>query len=213
MNDSRITGLLEALTRFAERLAWLRRYEGVEEPASQEEAREVLAEWALLEPHLELLEAMVGTQELAELQVRVDALRLQLRAAFLVAVGRLLIVSQLRWTNEALLKVPAALRKLPPAEEQKPAVVDALTKLRGMLKELPEPEQMFRESMVAADNCEARLKTLNQQLLQDWPEDWTPEMQSRYEQQDSQGAMAWMNELRCEAAEVEKKLAKLRESL
>ncbi len=203
MEDSRFTGLLEALTRFIERLKWLRPFGGAEDPATLEEARGVLDEWALLEPHLELLEAVVGTQELAAVQARVDMLRAQVRLEFLLAVGRLLQVVELRWMNEQLMRMPAALKKLPAAEELPPALANALSKLRGLMKEWPEPERMFRESMQAADNCESAIKTLHQKLLKDWPEEWTPEMQSRFEHLNPTDHKAWREELRREAAKLE----------
>ena len=135
MEDSRFTGLQEALTRFIERLKWLRPFQGAEDPATLEEARGALDEWALLEPHMELLEAVVGRPEMAGLQVRLEAMRVQVRREFLLAVGRLLQVMELSWMNEMLMRVPAALKKLPDAEEQSPAVANALSKLRGLLKE------------------------------------------------------------------------------
>ncbi len=202
MEDSRFISLLEALTRFIERIKWLRPFQVAEDPATLEEARGVLDEWALLEPHLELLEAVVGKQELAALQARVDMLRAQVRLEFLLAVGRLLQVVELRWMNELLMRVPAALKKLPAAEEQNPATADALGRLRSSLKEWPEPERMFRESMQAADNCESAVKTLHQKLLQDWPEEWTPEMESRFEHLKQTDSKAWREELRREAAEL-----------
>ncbi len=200
MNDPRLKRLLEALSRFAERLSWLRPFQGAEEPESVENVRAILDEWALLEPQLELLEAVVGREQLAPVLVRVAKLRAQVRMAFLLVVWKLLYVTELHWTNEMLMRVPALLAKLPPAEAAPPEIADALRKLGGTFKEWPDPERMFRESMQAADNCEPVMKALHQQLLKEWPEEWTPAMQTRLERLDPPDIQAWREELRRAAA-------------
>lgn len=204
MSDPRIESLREALHRFTERLSWIRPFQGPEEPATLEEVRSIMDEWALLEPHLELLEAVAGRERLAPLVQRVEELRARKRMAFLLAVGRLLHVTQLLWTNEMLMRLPGLLKKLPPEVAQSAEMTEQLAGLRAVMKEWPEPEQMFRESMKAADNCEPVVTQLQEQLLKDWPEEWTDAMQTRLEQLEPDQALAWRAELAAEAAELEK---------
>ena len=206
MNDPRLTNLGEALTRFAERLTWLRPFQSAEDPATLEQVRSILDEWVLIEPHLELLEAVTGKQSMEPILARVESLRAQVRMAFLLEVGKLLQVMELRWTNEMLMRVPMVLKKVTPEEQSRPEVAKVMDELKVMLKEWPEPERMFRESMQAADNCESASVALHKKLKEEWPEEWTPAMQARLETADPPGLKAWRDELRSEYAELQQRL-------
>jgi hypothetical protein len=205
MNDPRLKPLMEVLTRFIERISWFRPFADAEEPWTLEALRSVLDEWEQLEPHLELLEAIGGSERMATLLLQIEQVRAQVRMTFLLAVGKLLQVTDQYWTNEMLMQVPIALKKLPPGEKVPAHIAAKIDKLRGMLKEWPEPEVMFRESMRAADACEPVMTALHKALLDDWPVEWTPSMQTRLEHLQPDDMKVWRDELRHEAAELEQK--------
>jgi len=193
-SDPRVSALREALDRFTERLGWLHLDWSPEESADLEDVRTILAEWADLEPHMELLEAMVGKPRLATVLDCIEKMRARVQMAFLFAVDRLLWPLLMEWLNEMLMRVPAVLKKpVPPELEPRQAMIRE--RLATMVGTVPDLETMFRQSMQAADNCEEESRAAYARLIKDWPDEWTDEMQTRLEALTLVDAQAWKVEI------------------
>lgn len=200
-SDPRLPVLKEALNRFTERLGWLRHGWSPEQSADLSEVRTILGEWSDLEPHLELLEAVVGRPALAQVTDWVEKARARVQVAFLIAVRRLIYPLLMRWLNEQLLRMPGALSKEVPPELE-PQKAKLREQLAAIIGTVPDLETMFRQSMQAADNCEEESRKAYMQLIKDWPNEWTDAMQARLETLTLNDARAWLAEVEEEQQEL-----------
>ncbi len=193
-SDPRVAALRGALDRFTERLGWLRLDWSPEEPADLQDVRMILGEWSALEPHLELLEAVVGRSEMASVLDCIEKMRARVQMAFLIAVDRLLWPVLMTGMNEMLLRVPALLKKpVPPELEPSQAMIRQ--HLATMVGTVPDLETLFRQSMQAADRYEEESRAAYTRLIKDWPDEWTEAMQKRLESLTPEDAHAWKVEI------------------
>ena len=195
MRGPPLNEILEAITRFTERLQWFVPFGPTEEAAPAETVQAILEEWELLEPHLAQLEAMGHQERLAPLRKVAEAMRARVRVAFLLEVREFLQVAQLHLANELMMRLPTIVKKLSAKQDLPPDAAQALEALKARMSKLPEPEVVFRQSMEAADHCETLMTQLHQKLQKNWPDHWTDEMQRRLENLTEEDHEKWLEEV------------------
>ena len=195
MSGPPLNEILEAITRFTERLQWFVPFGPTEEAAPAETVQAILEEWELLEPHLAQLEAMGHKERLAPLRKVAEVMRARVRVAFLLQVREFLQVAQLYLANELMMRLPTLLKQLSAKKDLAPDAAQALEALKARMSKLPEPEVVFRQSMEAADHCETLMTQLHQKLQKNWPDHWTDEMQRRLENLTEEDHEKWLEEV------------------
>ena len=187
--------ILEAITRFTDRLHWFMPFGPTEEELPVETVQAILAEWELLEPHLGRLEAMGHKEELAPLRVAAESMRARVRVAFLVELLKLLQVIELYLHNEMMLRLPPLVKRLSAKDDLSAEMAETVKVLMAQMSELPEPEVFFRKAMETADLCEPHMTQLHQNLQKNWPDHWTDEMQRRLENRNQEDHEKWLEEV------------------
>jgi hypothetical protein len=204
MKDETEAALAAALEHFTERLGWLSATRPSDEAEALEKIRLMLHEWdSTVAPAISQIRDPQILQQLQGLLPGISSMRARARLAF---CSQLRLVLQTRLNSllwEEALGTVGRMKKLEP--EAAPETIQILQTAASDLIGRPyEPETFFRAAMENADRSQNRWLELFAELGRTWPDEFTPEAESRLQAADVQASLDWIEELQMEIDSIQR---------
>lgn len=198
MKDKTEVALAAALAHFAERLSWLVASQASDEAEELEKIRLMLHEWdSRVAPVVSQIRDPQILQQLQGLLPGISSMRARVRHAFCVDLGFMLQVRMNALLWEKAMGTVSKMKKL-----ETEAATETLQILQGAASDLMgrpyDPETFFRTAMDNADQGQGRWQKLHADLRRNWPEEFTPEAESRLQSADAEALLDWIKELKQE---------------
>lgn len=189
------TELLHALQRFIERIEWFSIGRTPEDGLETDKVRLLLAQWdEQVVPHIPSAQNAHILSELRKVAPAIATMRARVRAVFLNELNKLVEARfyWLQWEKAMTAPVLTKERLAEATPEQREVMLAAIRKLMG--REF-DASSFYQEAMSHADEREEAWKKQHATLHQEWPEECTPEIDSRLQSSDAAACALWMAEL------------------